>query len=181
MSPAYLCISLPWTNDKGDASDISISMADPLSITCGILALITVALSSTVKLTQTIRSFQAHDKRTLALKRELVDLATVLESFHEVVSASPDVNFDSLKTPLDRCGRACEEYGQLIARFTKHSTEQRPSIRDWVTQKYLWGDMADFKDMLASYKSIISIAIANANMYVESGGEQKPVGLCRMG
>lgn len=139
-------------------------MADPFSITCGVLSLITVALSSTVKLTNTIRSFQEHDKRTLALKRELIDLATVLESLHELVTASPDVDFDSLRSPLDRCGCACEEYGQLIARFTKHSNGQRTSIRDWVSQKYLWGDVVDFKDMLASYKSTINIAIAKANM-----------------
>lgn len=139
-------------------------MVDPVSITCGVLTLVTFALSSTVTLTTTIRSLQGHNKQTLALKRELSDLTAVLESLLETVDANPDINFDALKSPLHRCGNACREYGALVARFTKHSAGSRTSIRDWVTQKYLQGDVTDFKDMLAGYKSTINIAIANVNM-----------------
>ncbi|KAM0185935.1 hypothetical protein ACHAPI_011973 [Fusarium lateritium] len=43
---------------------------------------------------------------------------------------------------------------------------ERPSLRDWVNQQYLKGDIADIREMLAGYKSTINIALANANMRV---------------
>lgn len=139
-------------------------MADPLSIASGIVALVTFALTSSVNLYTTIRSFQSQDKKARALKTELGDITTVLESLLETVNNNPDINFEPLKAPLHRCGNACNEYGELICRFTRHSTASRSSVRDWVTQKYLQGDINDFKDMLAGYKSTINIALASANM-----------------
>ncbi|UKZ74790.1 hypothetical protein TrVFT333_002460 [Trichoderma virens FT-333] len=141
-------------------------MADPLSIASGIVALVTFALTSSVNLYTTIRNFQSQDKKARALKIELSDITTVLESLLETVNNNPDINFEALKAPLHRCGNACNEYGELICRFTRRSTASRSSVRDWVTQKYLQGDITDFKDMLAGYKSTINIALANANIRV---------------
>lgn len=143
-------------------------MADPLSIASSVVALVTFALQSSVVLYSTVRSFQSQDKEVRALKDELSDLTTVLESLLDTVTNNPDLPFDALKTPLHRCGKACEEYGALIERCSKHSTEARSSIRDWITQKYLQGDIEDFRAMLAGYKSTINIALANANMYVHA-------------
>lgn len=139
-------------------------MADPLSISSGVIALVTFALQSSVALYTTIRSFQSQDKNARALKSELGDLASVLEALLETISNNPNIDFRALKLPILRCGKACEEYGDLIARCTRHSTESRSSFRDWITQKYLQGDINDFKAMLAGYKSTINIALANANM-----------------
>lgn len=139
-------------------------MADPLSITCGVIALVSFALSSSVTLSATIRSFKAHNRHTRALLDELQDLANVLEALLTTMETNPDVDFDALKSPLDRCGVACKEYGELIARCQKHSTETHASMRDWIRQKYMQGDVTDFRDMLAGYKSTINIAIANVNM-----------------
>ncbi|KAH7124608.1 hypothetical protein EDB81DRAFT_951625 [Dactylonectria macrodidyma] len=36
----------------------------------------------------------------------------------------------------------------------------RPSVRDWIQQKYLQGDINDFKAMLAAHKATINIALA---------------------
>ena len=139
-------------------------MADPLSVTSGVIALVTFALQTSVTLYATIRGFQSRDKRARGLKNELGDLTTVLKSLLETVYNCPELNFEALKLPLYRCGKTCEEYGEVVARCTKHSTESRSSIRDWVTQQYLQGDIDDFKDMLATYKSTINIALANANL-----------------
>lgn len=142
---------------------------DPVSLTCSVIALVQFAFSSSVALTTTIRSLQGHDKRTLALKRELIDLAAVLESLRQTIESNPGLDFDALKSPLHRCGNACTEYGELIGRFTKHSGSGTwGNVRDWVKQKYLQGDVTDFKDMLAGYKATINIAVANVNMYVHS-------------
>jgi hypothetical protein len=139
-------------------------MADPLNIASNIVALVTFALTSSVNLYTTIRNFQSQDKKARALKTELGDITTVLESLLETVNNNPDINFEALKAPLHRCGNACNEYGELICRVTRRSTASRSSVRDWITQKYLQGDITDFKDMLAGYKSTINIALANANM-----------------
>ena len=140
------------------------AMADPLSIASSVVALVTFALQSSAVLYTTVRSFQSQDKDVRALKGELGDLTSVLESLLDTVTSHPNLEFDALKIPLHRCGKACQEYGALIERCSKHSTESRPSIRDWITQKYLQGDIDDFRAMLAGYKSTINIALANANM-----------------
>lgn len=137
---------------------------DPASITCSVVELVSFALSSTTKLADHVHTFQEHDKRTLALKRELSDLTGVLDSLLEICNVKPDINFDALKSPLDRCGHACKEYGELVARFTKRSNGTAASIRSWVTQRYLQGDVTDFKDMLAGYRATINMAVANVNM-----------------
>lgn len=139
-------------------------MADGLSVASGVLALVTFAFQSSTVLYKTVRSYKTQDANARALKNELNDLTGVLHSLLETVTNYPDLNFDCLELPLLRCGKTCEEYGKLIARCTKHSNGTRPSFRDWIGQQYLKGDITDFRDMLAGYKSTINIALANANM-----------------
>lgn len=139
-------------------------MTDPLSIAAGILAVAGFALKSSMALHNTIRGFQSQNKDARALKAEISDLTGVLSSLLETISNNPTLDFQSLKCPLQRCGNACEEYGRIIARCTKHSDTSRSSMRDWITQKYLQGDINDFRTMLAAYKSTINIALANANL-----------------
>ena len=140
------------------------NMADPLSITTGIVALVTFAFQASVSLSTAVRSFQSRDRSVRGLRDELIALTVALESLLETVDNNPEIDFDALKLPIQRCGKACEEYEALIARCSKHSTESRSSARDWVTQKYLQGDIDDFRDMLAVYKSTINIAIANVQL-----------------
>lgn len=137
-------------------------MADPVS---SVLAIGGFALKSTIALHGTIRSFQSQNKDARALKAEVNDLTCVLESLLETVANNPTLDFKALELPLQRCGTSCEEYGKIVARCTKHSNdESRPSVRDWITQKYLQGDINDFRLMLAAHKSTINIALANANL-----------------
>ncbi|KAK2608986.1 hypothetical protein QQS21_002466 [Conoideocrella luteorostrata] len=125
------------------------------------------ALRASMALHGTIRSFQSQNKDARALKTEVNDLTGVLESLLETVASNPTLDFKLLELPLKRCGKACEEYGAVIARCTKHSGEtSRPSMRDWITQKYLQGDINDFRLMLAAHKSTINIALANANLRI---------------
>lgn len=139
-------------------------MADCLGIASSIASLAVFAYKSSNALYTTIRDFQSQDKNARALKNELADLRGVLQSLAETVDNNDDINFDALKLPLLRCGKTCEEYGDLIARCTKHSSLSRPSLRDWVNQQYLEGDITDIREMLAGYKSTISVALATANM-----------------
>uniref|UniRef100_L7JB99 Azaphilone pigments biosynthesis cluster protein L N-terminal domain-containing protein n=1 Tax=Pyricularia oryzae (strain P131) TaxID=1143193 RepID=L7JB99_PYRO1 len=141
-------------------------MTDPLSTASGVVALVTFALQSSVTLHRTIRSLRSQEKDARALKDELADLTSVLETLLETIEGHPNIDFGSLALPLQRCGKTCQEYGELIAKCTRHSTSSRASLRDWITQRYLQGDINDFRNMLsgsisnllkrklATYKSI---------------------------
>lgn len=140
-------------------------MADPLTITTSVLAVGGFAFKASTALHELIRGFQSQNKDARALKAEVGDLTEVLGSLLETIASNPTLDFGTLKLPLQRCGHACEEYGKIIERCTQHSGDKsRPSVRDWVTQKYLQGDINDFKAMLAAHKSTIAIALANANL-----------------
>ena len=123
------------------------------------------AFNACVVLHDTIRGLRSQNKAARALKAELGDLITVLQSLVETISANSAIDFNSLRVPLQRCGSSCQEYGKIIERCTKHSDgTSRSSIRDWVTQRYLQGDINDFRDMIATHKSTINIALAHANL-----------------
>ncbi|TLD07959.1 hypothetical protein PspLS_12139 [Pyricularia sp. CBS 133598] len=139
-------------------------MTDPLSTASGVVALVTFALQSSVTLHRTIRRLRSQEKDARALKDELADLTSVLETLLETIEGHPNIDFGSLALPLQRCGKTCQEYGELIAKCTRHSTSSRASLRDWITQRYLQGDINDFRNMLSGYKSTINIALANANI-----------------
>ncbi|KAK2018049.1 hypothetical protein LZ32DRAFT_654270 [Colletotrichum eremochloae] len=140
---------------------------DPVSIGTGVLAVGSFAFTSCTTLHSLIRSLRSQNKEARALKAEVGDLAGVLSSLLETIASNPNLDFEFLQQPLRRCGQACEEYRKIIAQCTKHSNDtSRPSVRDWITQKYLQGDINDFRAMLAAHKSTINIALANANLRI---------------
>ncbi|KAL0938210.1 uncharacterized protein CTRU02_207941 [Colletotrichum truncatum] len=139
---------------------------DPLTIFTSVLAVGGFTLKACTDLLVLVRGLKSQHKDARALKSELSDLIGVLNALLATVSDHPNIDLESLKRPLQRCGKACEEYGEIIKRCTKHSNDSRPSLRDWITQKYLQGDITDFKNMLAAYKSTINIALANANLRI---------------
>lgn len=129
-----------------------------------ILTVAGLALKATTTLHDTIRGYKSQNRDARALKAEVNDLTVVLGFLLETMASNPTLDFKGLELPLERCGTACEEYTKIIKRCTKHSDGSRPSARDWITQKYLQGDINDFRTMLATYKSTINIALANANL-----------------
>lgn len=73
------------------------------------------------------------------------------------------VDLTVLELPLIQCGKACKEF-QGLAHLTRSSNEAKPSGRDWAKLKYMRDGIIGFKDMLAGYKSTITIALGGANM-----------------
>jgi len=142
-------------------------MADPLSITASIIAVAGLALKSSQSLHSTIRGLRSQNKDARALKAEVSDLSGVLESLLETVASHPDLDLKALILPLQRCSSACEEYENIITQCTRHSSDTtKVSLRDWVKQRYLQGDINDFREALGIYKSTINIALANANLRI---------------
>lgn len=138
-------------------------MAEAIGTASAITTFVTLAFQSSVSLYQTVRSLQSRDKVVRELRNELEDLLGVLQALKESVG-NLDVDLAALEQPLTRCSNACREFNTLIMDCTQHSTEERGSKRDWLKIKYMGEDISGFKNMLAAYKSTITIALAYANL-----------------
>ncbi|KIX91935.1 uncharacterized protein Z520_12324 [Fonsecaea multimorphosa CBS 102226] len=130
-------------------------MADPISLSSGLLALALFALQSSRTLYQEIRAFQNQGKAVRVLKDELEALENVLKVLHETLN-NEEVDLKGLELPLLRCGNACKDFQVLVAKLTKGSSSGNASWRDWAKLKYMGDDITGFKDMLAGYKSTIT-------------------------
>lgn len=138
-------------------------MAEVIGTVSAITTIVTLALETSIALYQTIQSLQSREKVIRELRQELEALQGVLRALDESIG-NLDVDLVSLEQPLKRCKSSCEDFNSLILRCTSHSTEQRSSRRDWLKLRYMGDDISGFKNMLAGYKSTISIALAYANL-----------------
>ncbi|KAI2735564.1 hypothetical protein DTO013E5_4669 [Penicillium roqueforti] len=138
-------------------------MAEVLATAPAIATFATLAFQSSVALHQTVQSLQSRDKMIRELLQELDALQNVLQALAESIG-SLNVDLASLEQPLMRCTNACGEFNTLIKRCTTHSTDQEASRRDWLRLRYMGEDISGFRNMVAGYKSTISIALAYANL-----------------
>ncbi|KAM6524529.1 hypothetical protein FALCPG4_010139 [Fusarium falciforme] len=143
-------------------------MAEPVGLASAILALATFALKATVSLYDDVNTFRTHPKRVRDLLEELHALRGVLEMLMKTAGAATDVDFSALGVPLQRCGEACEEFGQELTKCCARSNADRTSFRDWAKMKYMGNDIDGFRQQLASYKSTINIALTDASLRVSS-------------
>jgi hypothetical protein len=107
-------------------------MADPLSISSALLAVIGAAVQSSKMLYQTVQSFKNHQRAVKQLSDELVALAGVLDSLLALARQDP-ATFLPLRLPLSQCHRACTEFEALLLTCSKHSGGSRTSFRDWAS------------------------------------------------
>src|SRR5207248_7465132 len=112
-----------------------------------------------------IDSSQSNKRIIRDLKEELDALDAVLQSLRQA-TANKVIALPALKLPLLRCGQACQEFEAVIVKCTAHSNGSRTSFRDWAKLTYMGDDILGFKNMIAGYKSTISIALGDANLYV---------------
>ncbi|KAM0253098.1 hypothetical protein ACHAQJ_007420 [Trichoderma viride] len=137
---------------------------DPLSISSGVLALLTGAIQAGNALHETIQSFRNYERTIRDLRSELESLIQVLESLKNVITDEGPI-VSMLKLPVLCCHQTCQEFNAVVIKCTKHSSAgSRTSFRDWAQIRYMGGDIRDFKDMLSGYKSTIAIALGSLNM-----------------
>ncbi|KAL7934140.1 hypothetical protein V8C35DRAFT_280445 [Trichoderma chlorosporum] len=137
---------------------------DPLKITSGVPNLLLGAIQAGKTLHETIQSFRNYERTIRELRSELESLIGVLESLKSIVDTDEGPMISMLKLPVLCCHQTCQEFNAVIIKCTKHSAGSRTSFRDWTQIRYLGGDIRDFKDMLAGYKSTIAIALGSLNM-----------------
>lgn len=138
-------------------------MADPISISSGLVALTAFACQTSKTLYQAIQSFKNNQRAIRELKEELEALDGVLQSLRQV-AGDGDADLKGLELPVLRCGKACEDFEAMLVKCTAHSGGSRTSFRDWAKLRYMGEDIAGFRNMLAGYKSTISIALGGANL-----------------
>ncbi|KAK0724164.1 hypothetical protein B0H67DRAFT_479894 [Lasiosphaeris hirsuta] len=143
-------------------------MADPVSLSSGVVALMTFTLQSSVVLYKAIESYRSHPKNVRDLKEELEALAGVLKALSETAEKHKEIDLMALKLPLLRCGKACHEFEEALAKCSSRSGGSRTSFRDWAKLKYMGDGIDEFRRMLAGYKSTIIIALAHANLQQSS-------------
>lgn len=140
-------------------------MSDPLSITAGIIAIVTATIQSTSALYDTIESFKAYPKRVGELKNQLSALANVLRSLGDLAQHD-DTICALLEAPLKQCCMACEDFRTLLEDCRRNARDGKPSFSEWIKLRYRNGDIVSFIESLGMYKSTIGIAVADANLWV---------------
>lgn len=68
-----------------------------------------------------------------------------------------------LQGPIERCSLVCREFEQSMEVFTGKS---KTGFRDWTKMEFMRGDMNEFIDNIAGYKSTISVGLGTITMLV---------------
>lgn len=135
-------------------------MADPLSITASVLAVVTATIQSSKSLYETVKRFKDRNKTLRRLQDELEDLGNILNSLKEAVNAEVSV-LALLRGPLDRCSQVCREFEQTMQMFTRKS---KTGFLDWTKMEFMRGDINEFIDTISGYKSTISVGLGTITM-----------------
>lgn len=139
-------------------------MADPLSIAAGIIAVITATIQSSTALYHTIESFKNYPQRVRELLKQILSLTKILESLRELSEQDESVGAP-LEVPLRECGAACARF-KTVLELHRGSLSNGKSFATWISFRFRNGDIVNFMETLAVYKSTMAIAIADANLYV---------------
>jgi hypothetical protein len=133
-----------------------------MSITASLMAVVTAAIQSTQSLCETIKRLKDRHITLRRLQNELQDLTKVLGLLAQETSAETSI-FELLRGPIDRCSQVCGEFKQSMEAFSQNP---KTGTRDWTRMKFMRGDINDFTDVVAGYKSTISIGVCTITMLV---------------
>ncbi|CEL09205.1 hypothetical protein ASPCAL12344 [Aspergillus calidoustus] len=132
-------------------------MADPerVTVTASVFAIITAAIQSTNALKETVQRFKQRNKTLGRLQNGLEDLSRTLFILRQMVDTDASV-LALLQGPIEQCSRLCREFEDSMKAF---DTRSKTGFQDWAGMKFMAGDIDEFIDTLAGYKSTISIGL----------------------
>jgi DNA repair ATPase RecN len=161
-----LALNFRYDLAQGDCRSLSEcrgrEMAEPVSVAASVLAIITAAVQTTKSLCETVKRFKDRNKTLSRLQNELEDLGRILDSLAQVTHAENSV-LTLLQGPIDRCNQVCREFEQSMKGFTEKS---KTSILDWAKLEFMRGDINEFIDTIAGYKSTISVGVGTIILLV---------------
>lgn len=133
-----------------------------MSITASLLAVTTAAVQSTKSLYETVKSIEGGNKSLCRLQDELRDLINILDSLAQVTNAE-HLMLTLLQGPIERCSQVCREFEQSMEVFRGKT---KTGFRDWTKIEFMKGDINEFIDTIAGYKSTISISLGTITLLV---------------
>jgi DNA repair ATPase RecN len=147
-------------NSRGLAAEIE--MADPSSTTASVLAVATAAGQATKLLQETIQRYKERNRTFRTLQNELEDITNILDALAQVTNIDP-LLWALLQGPINRYSQVCREFEQSVKDFSGNS---KAGIQDWTKMEFMRGDMGEFVQTIAGYKSTIVVGLATINLSV---------------
>ncbi|PGG96336.1 hypothetical protein GX51_07866 [Blastomyces parvus] len=74
-----------------------------------------------------------------------------------------------LQGPIGRCSQVCREFEQSMKIF---SGKSKMGFRDWTKMEFMKGDINEFIDTIAGYKSTISVGLGTITMHTSKVSHQ---------
>jgi ABC-type transport system involved in cytochrome bd biosynthesis fused ATPase/permease subunit len=149
------------------------TMADPLSITASVIAVTTLAYTSSKMLYQTISGIQDAPEALAHLKTDVETLCDTIHSLQQgfegkdadaALSESQKSNLREIKPTLEACHNACNAFKAKVDKLTHRSTEGHVSWRDRLKIQFQEKEVTAFQARLGSYKSTLAIAVEFATL-----------------
>ena len=137
---------------------------DPVSITVSILTLATFCVQSSTSLYKTIDGFKSRKQDVRNLKTEVGALNIVLQALEKNIEESTE-NFEVLRIILQHCHQACENFEKSVLEAFRDSGGRLQEVKAWAKLQCLGSDINKFRKLISSYKTTITIALADANLY----------------
>ncbi|KAM6518676.1 hypothetical protein FSOLCH5_007439 [Fusarium solani] len=135
-------------------------MADPLSISASILAVVTASVVSVKSLKETVERYRGRDetlRRLIGQLEDLINILDTLEKFSQVEASMLAL----LKGPVERCRQLCQAFEVVMKDFAGKSST---GFRDWAKLEFMKGDINEFMRTLSGYKSTISIGLGTITL-----------------
>jgi hypothetical protein len=133
---------------------------DPLSISASTLTIVAATITSVKALQDTVKRYKGRDKTLSRLQNSLLDLVSILNSLEAAVNGETTV-LTLLKGPVGRCAEVCREFEDAMKIFNGKS---KTGLKDWTKMEFMRGDINEFIDTLADYKSTITIGLGTITM-----------------
>ncbi|PVH73874.1 hypothetical protein DL98DRAFT_468734 [Cadophora sp. DSE1049] len=134
---------------------------DPLSISASVLTVIAATITTVKTLNETVGRYRGRDKTLARLQGGLHDLISILISLEEAAAVETPI-LALLKGPVSRCAQVSREFEAAMKTFDAKS---KSSLKDWTKMEFMRGDINEFIDTLADYKSTITIGLGTINMH----------------
>ncbi|KAJ0415416.1 hypothetical protein BJY00DRAFT_293548 [Aspergillus carlsbadensis] len=139
-------------------------MVDGLSVAASVVGLATAALQSLQFLYTTIGNLKDVPQTIANIKGDLQSLQAVLEKLQQTLKedASLVLNDVVIQTVQD-CDSACKSFQAVIARWMRHSTEEKTFWADrWRVGLFGLQKIAAFQGRLGDCKMTITVALSTA-------------------
>ncbi len=137
-------------------------MADPLSISVSVLAVITAAIKSTKSLHATVERFKNRDSTLSRLHRTAQRSGQRAQFPRDAVESQTEI-LSLIEGPVKRCSDLCDEFNLAMEKF---NGKPRMGLIDWTRMEFKKGDIRDFTETLASYKATILISLGTITTWV---------------